>query len=420
MVVVRGPAIADLGINPEAWLFLTLLMCVTLFFKFGRFWSVRNLDLLMIFALAPGMLRVVGLGHAGAWWAYLWLFVGSFLWMIRCLLDLGLTRRPMLEPNLNASGLACLAVGIVGLFIVEMVNLPFGDAPKVVPSGPSPRPDEPTPESPPGEQMVDEVIHRTPLALVSSPDEQPRVILRRVIAMLAQVGLVVALITVGWRHFDRPTTGFSVATCYLLLPYARFALTDSGQLVPSALVVAAVACYQRPLVAGILIGLAAGWMPACLGLVPLWAGFYRRRGIGRFLATAGGLLVGMKLLGQRIPSLAAWARALGSTTMTGAGVWPGEESPVDQSFWAGLDANYRLPVQIAYLILVVILTFLPRTKNLGELIALSAALLVGAQFWYLEAGGTLVVLYLPLVVLMMFRPNLALRPTFPRAIKANV
>ena len=48
-------------------------------------------------------------------------------------------------------------------------------------------------------------------------------------------------------------------------------------------------------------------------------------------------------------------------------------------------------------------------KNLGELIALSAALLVASQFWYLAAGGTLIVLYLPLIILMMFRPNLATR-----------
>ena len=77
------------------------------------------------------------------------------------------------------------------------------------------------------------------------------------------------------------------------------------------------------------------------------------------------------------------------------------------SFWAGLDASYRLPVLIAYLALVVITTFWPADKNLGELIALSAALLVASQFWFLDEGGALVLLYLPLVLLMMFRPNLS-------------
>ena len=46
-----GSLVADLGIGPEVWLFLSLLGCVSLYFKFNRFWSVRNLDLLLLFAL---------------------------------------------------------------------------------------------------------------------------------------------------------------------------------------------------------------------------------------------------------------------------------------------------------------------------------------------------------------------------------
>ena len=106
-------------------------------------------------------------------------------------------------------------------------------------------------------------------------------ILSRVLASLAHLGLVSGLIAVGWWHFERPIAGLAVATCYLLLPYTRIALVDSGQLVPAALIVAAIAVYTRPALAGALIGLAAGWMPACLGLIALWAGFYRG-------ATAGG------------------------------------------------------------------------------------------------------------------------------------
>ena len=50
--------------------------------------------------------------------------------------------------------------------------------------------------------------------------------------------------------------------------------------------------------------------------------------------------------------------------------------------------------------------FWPIEKNLGELISMSAAMLIASQFWYLEKGGTLILLYLPLILLMMFRPNL--------------
>src|SRR2546425_395254 len=112
--VVSGSLVADLGIGPEVWLFLSLLGCVTLYFKFSRVWSVRNLDLLLLFVLAPGLMMLVGNGGGGKqpWVAFGLLFVGSALWLVRCLIDLGLPRRPLLEPNLNAAGLSCLAMGL--------------------------------------------------------------------------------------------------------------------------------------------------------------------------------------------------------------------------------------------------------------------------------------------------------------------
>ena len=72
-----------------------------------------------------------------------------------------------------------------------------------------------------------------------------------------------------------------------------------------------------------------------------------------------------------------------------------------------IDSSFRLPVLIAYLALVIFTMFWPADKNLAELIALSAALLVASQFWYLDKGGTLVMLYLPLAIAMMFRPTVA-------------
>ena len=49
--------VTDLGLSPQVWLFLSLLSFVTLFFKFSRFWSVRNLDLLLDVSdnIAPGL-----------------------------------------------------------------------------------------------------------------------------------------------------------------------------------------------------------------------------------------------------------------------------------------------------------------------------------------------------------------------------
>lgn len=402
---MTGSLVLDLGVGPEIWLFLTLFGCVTLFFKFSRIWSVRNLDLLLLFALSPGMMRLVGNGDRQPWIAFVWLFLGSAAWLVRCFLDLGLTRRPLLEPNLNAAGLACLSVGMLSLLVAETISLPVDEGEARNPAAPSGRDTPPPPGARDANSAVNQVLMITPLPSALKPNP-PQVILSRVLASLAHLGLVAGLIVVGWRHFERPIAGLAVATCYLLSPYTRIALVDSGQVVPAALIVTALAVYTRPAIAGLLIGLAAGWMPACLGLVPLWAGFYRQRGWIRFTSVSLGVISVCALLGAFIPGVARWARALGARSLAEAGLLPGMDPPLNGSFWSGIDASYRLPVLIAFLALVLVTSLWPSEKNLGELIALSSASLIASQFWYLEEGGTMVLLYLPLVLLMMFRPNL--------------
>jgi len=45
-------------IPPITWAYMSSLLMIALFFKFNRFWSVRNFDLLLIILLAPGILMV--------------------------------------------------------------------------------------------------------------------------------------------------------------------------------------------------------------------------------------------------------------------------------------------------------------------------------------------------------------------------
>lgn len=49
-------------VPPTTWAYLSSLLMLALYFKFTRFWSIRNLDLLLILLLAPGLLMV----HQGA------------------------------------------------------------------------------------------------------------------------------------------------------------------------------------------------------------------------------------------------------------------------------------------------------------------------------------------------------------------
>src|SRR5262245_14902315 len=45
-------------VNPTTWVYLSSLLMIGLFFQFNRFWSVRNLDLILLILLAPGLLLV--------------------------------------------------------------------------------------------------------------------------------------------------------------------------------------------------------------------------------------------------------------------------------------------------------------------------------------------------------------------------
>lgn len=399
---MSGSLVADLGVGPGGWLVLTFLTCQVLYFKFGRLWSIRNLDLLLLFAPAPGLLSLVGSGEGQPWWAFVWLFAGSALWVARCLIDLGLTRRPILEPNLNWGGLACLLCGMLGLLLAETVNLPETRGSARNPADPhadaQALPPAPRADSTASERTVHQMLNRA----------APPGTLKRVLAVMAHMGLVMALLAIGWRHFERPILGLAMAVCYLVLPYTRIAVVDTGQLVPAALIVGAVLCYQRPALAGAMLGVAAAWMPATLGLIPLWAGFYWGRGARRFLAWSLGILLLGGGLAWWVSPFSEWSRAVGARTLAEAGLTTAlAEAPRAGSFWTGVDPVYRLPILIAYLAFVVAATIWPLRKNLAQLLALSAALLVANQFWYLDEGGTLVLLYLPLLLLMIFRPNLS-------------
>ncbi len=184
-----------------------------------------------------------------------------------------------------------------------------------------------------------------------------------------------------------------------------------------ALVVWAVFAYRRPMLAGSLIGLAA--IPAffVIVIVPAWCSFYFRRGTCRFLlsfvlsASLGlAVLGGVYWLNGELPSSLQspwtnfdwppWKRADRST--------PG--------FWQDMPVAYQVPVFIASMSLVVVSGLWPFPKNLAHVLALSAASLISIQFWYANRGGIYMLWYLPLLLLLMFRPNLTgCQPPLPPA-----
>src|SRR5260370_41221985 len=106
--------------SAATWFYFSGLLAVALFFKFSRLLSVRNLDVLTLFLLMPGMLLALA-SEGRDWWAYFWLLLASGYFLVRCLLDLVLVRRPALAPNLSPAGLFWLAGTLFASLIVVPV-----------------------------------------------------------------------------------------------------------------------------------------------------------------------------------------------------------------------------------------------------------------------------------------------------------
>jgi hypothetical protein len=388
--------------NAGTWFYLSLLLSVGLFFKFSRLLSVRNLDVVSLFLLVPGFLLL----YEGNWLGYLWLLLGSGGFLLRCLLDLALVRRPALAPNLNLGGLAWLAAALFGCLVTVAYTHPrspveqFGKAPATLDQA---------------QDLARDLVHQQPAMRQADADAVDSAV-GQSLALACHFAVVVGLIYVGCRHFQDAHIGMAAATFYLALPYTAYHLAGVviGQwhhVWPTALVVWAVALYRRPLVAGLLLGLAAGtaYFPAVA--FPVWCSFYGRRGAGRFTAvfllTAG---VCLAVIGSVLWVRGDLPHSLQSVLMfTAKAPWI-QPRPGCQSFWTetpGVQWAYCIPFVIAYLAFVVATAFWPSPKNLAHLLALTAAVFIGIQFWYPDRGGVYVLWYLPLVLLVVFRPNLS-------------
>jgi hypothetical protein len=427
MMLATGTIFVDFQLpNATTWFYFALLLAVALFWKFSRFLSVRNLDVLSLFLLVPGLLLLQeahglrkeqplspnnGLAPAGPvppagtpeqlsrTLGYAWLLGGSGFFLIRCLIDLALVRRPALTPNLSLGGLAWLACALF-VCLVSVAVRPRQENTALVGK-----------RSPVTEEM-ESVGERTAGNMAARVAGQgadgfdagrwARVGL----AILCHLAVVAGLIFIGYRHFQDGLAGMAAATFYLLLPYTAMFVGEWHHVLPVALLVWAVAVYRRPMLAGFFLGLAAGSMYFPLLVVPLWISFYWRRGAGRFaaafaltaaatLATSGFILWMQGELAGNVRSTLALAD------------WQAWKAPTSESIWQGIHWAYRVPVFIAYSAFVITTAFWPAPKNLAHVLALSAAVLIGVQFWYADQGGVYVLWYLPLLLLLTFRPNLS-------------
>jgi hypothetical protein len=431
--------------NATTWLYFSFLLAVALFFKFSRLLSVRNWDVVTVFLLVPGLLLIqevrpapstldknpavtaasvvaavgghslalpaVGLNGVASvartselpstrllWVGYLWLVIGSAYFLVRCLFDLVLVRRPALAPNLSFGGLAWLG----GALFICLVAVAFRQTDRAAPD-PLAQERSAAPDS--GK------VGKEPVAVQAALRPLPPWLLR-LLAVLCHLAVVAGLVVIGCVHFQDAAAGMAAATFYLMLPYTGLHVGQVHHVWPTALIVWALAVYRLPSLAGVFLGLAAGTIYFPVLLLPLWLSFYWKRGAGRFMIAY--LLTVAVSIGATALILAVnrdLARLIGETIA--ASDWQPWKVPTAEGIWKGVHWAYRIPLFIAYLAFVFTTALWPSPKNLAHVIALSAAVLIGIQFWYADQGGVYVLWYLPLFVLLVFRPNLSDRCPAP-------
>ncbi len=403
------------SVSDATWFYLSLLLIVAVFFRFHRIFSLRNLDLVLLLSIAPGLLLV----QHGKDYGYGWLFVVTGCLLVRLFVDSLWKRRPLLEQNLNSAGMAFLTVSVFVLLISKALTEPppqgtldtvrradelrkRQDTSQELPKT------EEDPAGPTTRVFAAPVVAASDIAVSGrSSDREHRWLVEqnaaRATAVLAHLAVVLGLWFLGKRLFGDVNSGLAMATLYLLLPCTAIDVGKVNHVLPAALIVWAFVAYRSPLIAGGLMGLACGTLLFPLFLLPLWAVFYGKQGAGRFVAALGAVaaILAASLLLTSADSHSFTKQILGSidwSSLTLSGDAAG--------FWSSYSGEYRIPVMVAFFVMLLILTFLPREKNLEHLLAHSTAIVVATQLWYPQQGGAYVLWYLPLLLAVVFRPKL--------------
>ena len=406
------------SVNRPTWFYLSLLLILAVYFRFNRLWSLRNLDLVLLLSASPGLVLIDSPDGTTRNLGYGWLFTIACLFMIRMLLDPILQRRPHLGQNMNVYGLGFLCVAAFAFLMTQAVteNLPDATHETVE------RADELLRRSAP-----DTVAASVQSGQVSPPSAGPAAsslaapvvllfdtLAPRILAILAHAAVISGLWFVGRNLFADPNAGLAMATLYLLVPATAYNVGEFNHVLPAALIVWALVFYRKPIVSGVLLGLACGTMFFPVFLLPIWAAFYGRRGAGRFvialLSVGAVLLLTVALTSADTDSFLT--RTLGTINWA---VLVFNDVSGHPDFWQdeSVVSVYRLPMIVSYLLMLIAMTIWPRYRSVETLIAQSTAAVVGTQLWYTQQGGVFLLWYLPLVLIVTFRPRLLHLSVFP-------
>ena len=448
------------------WLLYVAILFVAVFFRFSRWLSVRNLDLILLLSLSTALVVAatgsqnqtasgsaaeepsatlsngpqesdaeqdvatepvgIDLGESDGQipWSSIVVLALSIVLIARLIFDEGLTRRPRLEQNLNLAGLAFLllpafSIVMAGVFVkpipgknldtVESVNSLLERKETVTDSK-----DEETAPPAPTETIVatalakvSELSGRVSASDVQADKEttESEDFIARLLAAMAHCTVILGLLYIGRKHFCSTQLGISMGVLYLLLPCTAYNVHQVSHVVPAACLTWAFANYRRPAIAGVLLGMACGTLFFAVFLLPLWAVFYGKKGSIRFGVSLGAvaavMFITFALTSENTDSFvsklvmtANWSvfRLFDAAPLT-------ESTIINQLF-------VRITFASIFFVMLVAMVVVPRKRNLENLLSNTAALIVTAQLWYPEDVATYVLWYLPLLLLVIFRPRL--------------
>jgi len=357
-------------------------------------------------------------------WASLSLMGLTLLLIVRLIFDESFTRRPRLDQNLNQAGITFLCIPAFAILMISVLTKsPVDSTFKAVEHGRAllerrdvkvdpqtggneqPAPTETLIAA--GGAAMAQLSGNLPKSQAENPETTLNVTawLARIFVVVAHTLVVLGLLSIARQHFASLQIGISMSCLYLLLPCTAVNVHELNHVLPAACLIWAIASYRNPVVSGILLGLASGTLFFAAFLLPLWAVFYGRKGGLRFVVSVLGVTA---VLITSLLMISGDASSFTNKLVTTAN-WTVyrllDDSPTASD--ASLSQLFiRIPMAAAFFVMLTAMTVLPRPRNLENLLANSTCLVVAAQMWYPDDIGTYVLWYLPLFLVVIFRPRL--------------
>ena len=456
-------------IAPTTWAFLSSLLMLALFFKFNRFWSVRNFDLVLIVFLVPGILlvdhgmqlqtripdvpaapvdsAVTGTERGQGTFAkdetatriesnleklretsrayqrtgYYWLLSVCLVFLIRMLIDPMLVRRPLLAPNLTIGGLVFLGCSLMVFLFANIVTA------------------QPNADDLSGAREAIKIVQR------EAAEETENLSLRKHGPGFPLFHLFPIIPTFSdgkellETDADRESNQhryaiaakslailgqIAIVIALILIGYFQFSNFRLGVGMATIYLLLPYTAQYTGHVLHVLPGALILWAIVCFRK-PTLAGIFV--GLATGVSYYGLFLLPLwisfywvkgvtRFVIGVVVSLAFCVVGLIFTStdishfvqqlQATFGVW----SPITEGLggiWGlGWDHSYRLPIMVAFAALCISFVFWPVRKNLGTLMAYTCAVMVGVQFWHGFQGGLLMAWYLPTALATIFRPNM--------------